>query len=329
MRNISEYLEENALDIRNYFNESVKYYTPKQAIKLLKANLAQISDEEDRAIAVYNSLDYSVTNLDWEGNKILVKSYDDSDNYGLTDKQYDKRVEKFETMLSKIFDESSELEELYHKGKDLKKQREEIEKQKIKELEKLEKTKLYKEIASKYKGLHDYVKLYTLYYAWRDNNLWTVIPRDENIFTYINDCLKASEPKLKIEDLEKDKAYIIVDGQPNMYTGDVSPNSRYDIILAGSVLKYVGNGAFDTVACLTNYGFKHVEWDRKQINKKLDQDCIFAEFDSFVKEFSKKSKALESKVVEDIKKQQEYFKQVDSDTKYSSIILRLIDEDTF
>ena len=92
MKHLNEILTE-AYDIRNRMiseGSSVKYYTVKQSIKLLKDQLKEIESEDDKATAVYHALG-------------------DPDNIGAMDIVYGKPDMGCETDMSKVFNKVCEF----------------------------------------------------------------------------------------------------------------------------------------------------------------------------------------------------------------------------
>lgn len=333
---LTNFIKEHAEDIRNNINEAVKYYTPKQAVKILQQNLAEIPEYDDKCIAVYKALDFHYSDLGSSKNKLVIKSYDEYERYPSGDRQYNSRAKKFDDFKDKLFSEyidNSKIKSMYNQGKELIKKQEELEAQKKREAEELAKSKLYKETVEKYPGLHEMVKFQKIYDFWRNNHLWTVVKKGESFGGFIEELInKYSSKAVEKKDCEPGKVYVLAAGQPNLYNAKdwygkdaEAPNDRYNIILKGSVLKCVGDGVFDVVAGLTYYGYSYEEWNKKTLNQKLDQDCGFILLSDFEKDFKERGKELTDKWAKDI---------LDDDKKNGDIwpaspwIKKLIEKDT-
>ena len=335
--NLGNFIKEHANDIRNNINESVKYYTPKQAIKLLKQNLAEIPDPDEKAIAVYKALDIAPGNLDWNGNKLIIKSFEESDWYA-SEKKRDKHYEKMENIRKEIFDtilDDDYIENLYNKGKDLIKKQKEIEAKKKAEEEELRRTKIYKETVAKYPGLHEYVKLFTIYRYWRDDHLWSQENDDVAFYGNLHRIIKSLRSNAIPEsECKEGETYMLVSGDPNMYNSKTwdgkdleAPSSRYDIIRPGSVLRCSGEELFDVVAVVTSWGLGAREWDGNKVAQKLDKyggKPEFAKFEDFQKEFSKVYDKMLKYYINGISTWAEISK-----TPVAPYIKKLIDQDTF
>ena len=152
MKSIKEYSQE-MYDIRNRMiteAHAAKYYTVKQSIALLKKNLEEIENEDDKAHAVYKALGdsnlggYNV--LTGSGSKIIVKDYY-YDNYSSaksSESAYKKHGEKYKQAFDAIMKDST-IADLYDRGKEIHKKRLKEEAEAKKEAERLAKNKDYKE----------------------------------------------------------------------------------------------------------------------------------------------------------------------------------------
>lgn len=332
MRKLSQLIKEEANDIRNNINESVKYYSPKQAVKLLKQNLAEIPDPDERAIAIFRALNTDYYQLDWKGNKLIVKSYDESD-WHAKEKSLEKRKEKFEKIKKEIFNtilDDDYIENLYNKGKDLIKKQQEIERKKAEEAAELRQTKIYKETVSKYPGLHEYVKLFTIYRYWRDDHLWSQENDDVAFYGNLNRIIKSLRSNAIPEsECQEGETYMLVSGDPNMYSSknEEAPVNRFDIIRPGSVLRCSGEELFDVVAVVTSWGLGAREWSGKKVSQKLDKyggEPKFAKFEDFVKEFEKVYDKMLKYYIDGISTWAEISKK-----NVAPYIKKLIDQDTF
>lgn len=329
---LGNFIKENANDIRNNINESVKYYTPKQAIKLLKQNLAEIPDPDERAIAIFRALNMDYYQLDWKGNKLIVKSFEESDYYA-KEKSLEKRKQKMDEIKKEIFNtilDDDYIENLYNKGKDLVKKQQEIERKKAEEAAELRQSKIYKDTVSKYPGLHEYVKLFTIYRYWRDDHLWTQEADDVAFYGNLNRIIKSLRGKaIPEKECKEGETYMLVSGDPNMYSSKntEAPLSRYDIIRPGSVLKCTGEELFDVVAVVTSWGLGAREWSGKKVSQKLDKyggEPQFAKFEDFVKEFEKVYDKMLKYYIDGISTWAEIAKK-----HVAPYIKKLIDKDTF
>lgn len=337
MRSLTQYINEKEVsDIRNQINEAVKYYTPKQAVKTLQQNLAEIPEYDDKCIAVYKALDFHYSDLGASNNKLVVKSYDEYERYPSGDRQYNSRAKKFDDFKDKLFAEyidDSKIESMYNKGKELIRKQKDLEAQKKKEAEELAKSKLYKETVEKYPGLHEMVKFQIVYNFWRNNHLWNVVNDGESFGGFIKElCKKYSSKAVEKKDCEPGKVYVLASGQPNLYYAknwdgkdNEAPDYRSNIILQGSVLKCIGDGVFDVVTGLTYFGYRYEEWNAKTLGQKLDENCGFILLSEFEKDLKGKGKELidkwSKKVMEDDEKNHDIWPA-------SDLVKKLIKQDT-
>lgn len=291
MVKLSEYIRENVYDIRNNINESVKYYTVNQAIKILKDRLKEIGNPEDKAIAVYNALNDNQTDLYYKNDDgILIKDAT-QDDYYMNDKKSAKHYEKVGKLKKDILDkflDDSKINDLYEKGKQLYSDRKKAEAERKKELARIEKNKAFKAAMDKAPHFIDYFKLETIYHAWSREHLWSEPSREYNVYLHMQDVWEKIPNKdyIQSEDCEPGKLYVL-SGAPSLYRGDTAPSYRSNIIDSGSVLIYKGDDKWDVVAAYHYGSFFYTEWEDKMLDQKLDQKCKFLIFEDFWKVYGK------------------------------------------
>jgi hypothetical protein len=339
MKHLNELLNE-AYDIRNRMiteGSSVKYYTVKQSIKLLKDQLKEIESEDDKATAVYHALGDpdrigSMDIVYGSGSKIIVKdaTYDTYGKYP-TDKQRQSWLDKYQQAVNAIMNDD-EIESLYNKGKELWKKKLEEERKAKAEAEALAKTKAYKEFCDEYKGAHLMYKAYTLYSEWTNNNLWVSLK--ETIYGVMTKGLRKCKA-IKSSEAKAGEFYVIVDRSgPNLSSKkDDHPMGRYNIIGELSIVKCLGDGKWNPVMVkdYSNYGEPNMS--KSKVERYFDTDPYVVTVD----EYLEKNEADIKRLIDD------YIKRIKDDLKdnkeqedkgqkpyyhYSSLVMSLIEKDT-
>lgn len=338
MKHLNEILTE-AYDIRNRMiseGSSVKYYTVKQSIKLLKDQLKEIESEDDKATAVYHALGDpdNIGAMDivyGKGSKIIVKDATyDSYKYP-TDKQRQSWLDKYQQAVDAIMYDD-EIESLYKKGKDLWKKKLEEERKAKAEAEALAKTKAYKEFCDEYKGAHLMYKAYTLYHEWTNNHLWSSLK--ETIYGVMTKGLKKCKA-IKSSEAEAGEFYVIVDRfGPNLSSNkDDHPMGRYNIIGELSIVKCLGDGKWNPVMVkdYSNYGEPNM--NKSKVERYFDTDPYVVTVD----EYLEKNEADIKRLIDDyIKRIKDDFKDNEEQESkgqkgyypYSSLVKSLIEKDT-
>ena len=338
MKHLNEILTE-AYDIRNRMiseGSSVKYYTVKQSIKLLKDQLKEIESEDDKATAVYHALGDpdNIGAMDivyGKGSKIIVKDATyDSYKYP-TDKQRQSWLDKYQQAVDAIMYDD-EIESLYKKGKDLWKKKLEEERKAKAEAEALAKTKAYKEFCDEYKGAHLMYKAYTLYHEWTNNHLWSSLK--ETIYGVMTKGLKKCK-SIKSSEAEAGEFYVIVDRfGPNLSSNkDDHPMGRYNIIGELSIVKCLGDGKWNPVMVKDHSNYGEPNMSKSKVERYFDTDPYVVTVD----EYLEKNEADIKRLIDD------YIKRIKDDLKdnkeqedkgqkpyypYSSLVKSLIEKDT-
>ena len=341
MNNLSNYVKEELCDIRNSINEDVKYYTLNQSIKLLKNNLSKISNEDDKAVAVYNALgDGKVNGCELfyaygpniKGvSKIIVKDIIHTNKNG-TDNKY----QAIETKYKKAYDaimQDSEIANYYERGKEIIKQKIRDEKQRAEEAKKLRRSYAYKEFCNTYKGAHILYKSYTLYNAWQNHHLWTKLKAGSTyniIENGVNSC-----KSIKASEAEPGKYYVIVDHSgPNLLSQkDERPGGRYNIINEGTVVKCVGVGKWNVILYSNYSGYKEPNMNAATVEHYFDTNPNVAEFDEFFEKVEDKLNAIVDVYIREIKDDIGYNeREIKAGRRvlypYSEDIINLIEKDT-
>ena len=338
MKHLNEILTE-AYDIRNRMiseGSSVKYYTVKQSIKLLKDQLKEIESEDDKATAVYHALGDpdrigAMDIVYGHGSKIIVKDAT-YDNYKYpTNKQRQTWLDKYQQAVDAIMYDD-EIESLYKKGKDLWKKKLEEERKAKAEAEALAKTKAYKEFCDEYKGAHLMYKAYTLYHEWTNNHLWSSLK--ETIYGVMTKGLKKCK-SIKSSEAEAGEFYVIVDRfGPNLSSNkDDHPMGRYNIIGELSIVKCLGDGKWNPVMVKDYSNYSEPNMSKSKVERYFDTDPYVVTVD----EYLEKNEADIKRLIDD------YIKRIKDDLKdnkeqedkgqkpyypYSSLVKSLIEKDT-
>ena len=329
MKSLKEYSQE-MYDIRNKMlteAHTAKYYTVKQSIALLKKNLEEIENEDDKAHAVYKALGdtdqiggYNV--LIGSGSKIIVKDYY-YDNYSsskASDKAFEKHGKKYKEAFDAIMKDST-IADLYERGKEIHKKRLKEEAEAKKEAERLAKNKAYKEFCDEYKGAHLLFKAWALNSAYSQNNLWST-PKN-SLYSILIDGMNGCK-HIKASEAEPGKYYAIagrMDAPNVIHKKDYKPSGRWDIIKELSIVKCVGDDKWNIIMSRSDYAYSEPNMNQSKIEQYFDNDPTLIELDEYLEKNTDKIEDGIKRYIDMIKDDLKY------DKAYSSLVMSLIEKD--
>lgn len=303
MKTLLEHInEEGIADIRNYINESVKFYTPKEAVKILQQNLEEIPDEDDKYLAVYNSLQFSSDDYGTDDNKLMVKSWDDdNERYVSSRGEDERRLRKLNDFREKLFKEhinGESIKSMYDKGHELSR--------KAYEIEKLRQEKVYKETINKYPCIYELVRFCKLDKFDLTHSLWDFKNRIEDIDDFLESLYeKYSSKGIRIKDCKPGKKYFLISGEDGgtwLYDSKTNKRTSWTRARIGSIFECSGEGTFTLLLGYNSSNFSRSSFGTSTINKKLDENCTFILLDDISEYIDKKCKELGDKVADKILK---------------------------
>lgn len=321
--------------LKNFIYEDTytfKFGTAKQAQKILKTNLKNIPEYDDKAVAVYNALgdgEFDLYQLS-KCSKLIIKDYSVKNPYKYyTDKQLDALYAKYEAIVREILSDN-ELSNLYEHGKNIIKKKIEDEKRAAEEAKKAARTTAYKEFCNTYKGAHLLYKSYTLYRAYSNHHLW--LQKPNNVYNVIDNALKKCiSSSIKSSNAVEGKTYVIIDRYgPNLErTKNTKSSGRFDIINEGAVVKYVGDDAWNVILYKDYYGYKLPDANYTKRQFYFDQDTNIVEIDIFLNLVESELNAACTELIKDIEKDIEQDIQYGRKLyPYSADVISLIKHDT-